>query len=103
MEARTPEQCREFLNGDLQRSWDSIDLYVKVPLQPWTRAALASFIFNVGAEAFRKSTLLRLINQGRVVEACNELLRWNKANSQEYPGLILRREAERHLCLGQAW
>jgi lysozyme len=103
MKARTPEQCREVLNIDLQRAWDSIDLYVRVPLHPWTRAALASFVFNVGADAFEKSTLLTLINQGRVMEACNELLKWTKANKQELRGLIRRREAERRLCLGKAW
>jgi lysozyme len=100
---RTEEQCRALLNSDLQRSWDAIDRYIKEPLKPWTRAALASFIFNVGVDAFSRSTLLKLLNQGRITDACNELLKWNKAGKQQLAGLIRRREAERRLCLGETW
>lgn len=101
--SRTLEECRELLSADLQRSWDAIDLYVKTPLEPWTRAALASFIFNVGSDAFAGSTLRSLLNQGRIVDACNELLKWNKADERQLAGLTRRREAERHLCLGEYW
>jgi lysozyme len=68
--------------------------------QPDTRiAALTSFAYNVGIDNFRKSTLLRKLNAGDIVGACNELPRWNKAKGQVLPGLVKRREAERQLCL----
>jgi lysozyme len=97
---RTEEQCSELLDRDLERSWRAIDLFVRVPLEPWTRAALASFIFNVGADAFSRSTLLRLLNEGRTDEACDELLKWNKVNKRSLSGLVRRREAEWRLCRG---
>jgi lysozyme len=100
---RSMPQCRELLSVDLQRSWDAIDRYVTVPLEPWTRAALASFIYNVGTDAFATSTLLKLLNQGRIIDACNELLKWSKAGNLNLTGLVRRRIAERHLCLGEPW
>jgi lysozyme len=97
------QECRILLNSDLQRSWDAVDQYVTISLEPWTRAALASFVYNVGADNFMASTLLKLLNQGRVTDACNELLKWNRAGKLYLTGLTRRREAERRLCLGESW
>jgi lysozyme len=101
--ARNLQECRTLLNSDLQRSWDTVGQYVTIPLEPWTRAALASFVYNVGADNFMASTLLKLLNQGRVTDACNELLKWNRAGKLYLTGLTRRREAERRLCLGESW
>jgi lysozyme len=98
--ARSLQECRILLNSDLQRSWDAVDQYVTISLEPWTRAALASFVYNVGADSFATSKLLKLLNQGRITEACNELLKWNRAGNLYLSGLTRRREAERRLCLG---
>lgn len=65
--------------------------------------ALVSFIYNVGIEAFRKSTARRRLNNGDRIEAADALLWWNKAriNGQlvESAGLTRRRKAERSLFL----
>jgi lysozyme len=98
---RTEEQCNDILKMDLDRSWNAIDHFVKVPLEPWTRAALASFIFNVGTGAFSRSTLLTLLNDGHTEKACDELLKWNKVHKQTVSGLARRREAEWRLCRGK--
>jgi lysozyme len=102
---RTAEDCRALLSADLQTAWEAEARCVSDAdqLPPWTRAAFASFIFNVGADAFCRSTAARLLNQGRVAEACREILRWTRAGGQEMRGLIRRREAEYRLCLGQEW
>ena len=74
-----------------------------------TGAAGALFIANVGVEAFRTSSFARLLNERKIVEACNSLLRWTKARAGPQGalvvvrGLINRRMAERSLCLGEAW
>jgi lysozyme len=99
--ARTADQCRDLLSVDLQRAWDAEDRYITVSLEPWTRAALASFIYNVGVDTFRKSTVLRLINHGKTLEACDALTWYDKANKQQLPGLVRRRAAERQLCRGE--
>lgn len=59
--------------------------------------ALTSLCYNIGQQAFRGSTLLRLINERKLAEAANELLKWNHAGGKVMPGLTLRREAERAL------
>jgi lysozyme len=99
--ARTAEQCKSLLSADLQTAWDVEDRTITVELEPWTRAALASFIYNVGVDTFRKSTVLQLINQGKTLEACDALTWYDKANKQQLPGLIRRRAAERQLCRGE--
>ena len=76
-----------------------VDRSARVPMPDTRRAALASFVYNVGPGAYQRSTLLRRLNGGDTVGGCNELLRWNRAGGQVLPGLTARREAERELCL----
>lgn len=61
--------------------------------------ALVCFVYNVGINAFKKSTLLRLINEGKIAEASDQFIRWNKDNGKEVPGLTNRRLDERQLFL----
>lgn len=93
------EECKELLAGDLGDAFDAVDEHVEVELPPTRRAALASFIYNVGEGAFQRSTLLRKLNAGQARQACEELLRWVYAKGRKLPGLVTRRRAERELCL----
>lgn len=61
--------------------------------------ALVSLSYNIGAGAFRKSTLVRYIAEGKMLEAADQFLRWNKAGGKELRGLTRRRKAERDLFL----
>lgn len=95
----TESDCRLMLEARVGEFAAQVQSLIAIP-QPDTRiAALTSFAYNVGIENFRKSTLLRKLNAGDAVGACNELPRWNKAKGQVLPGLVKRREAERQLCL----
>ncbi|MGL4561919.1 MAG: lysozyme [Brevinema sp.] len=40
--------------------------------------ALVSFVFNIGGEAFAKSTLLKHLKENKYLEASKEFARWNK-------------------------
>lgn len=103
-DTKTDAECLEILKRDLNKSWAAIDKYVTVDTEPWTRAAAADFALNVGIEAFRTSSFLRLLNEGKTHEACNSLLLWTRAGPKKnVKGLINRRVAERHLCLGEPW
>jgi GH24 family phage-related lysozyme (muramidase) len=82
------------LRHDLEWVESTINKHVKVPLTQNQYDALASFIYNVGAGAFRKSTLLRLLNQGDYDGAAGQFQRWNKAGGQVLKGLTRRRKAE---------
>lgn len=93
------EDCRLMLEQRVGEFAGQVQGLIALP-QPDSRiAALTSFAYNVGIENFRTSTLLRKLNAGDAVGACNELPRWNKAKGKVLPGLVTRREAERQLCL----
>lgn len=76
-----------------------IDALVKVPLTANQKAALADFIYNIGAPQFVASTLLRVLNAGDYAKAADQFPRWNLASGRILPGLVKRRNAERALFL----
>lgn len=84
---------------DLQWVETAIDTYVQVPLNQNQYDALTSFIYNIGGTAFRKSTLLKKLNQKDYNGAANELLRWDKQKGKVLRGLTKRRQLEKDLFL----
>lgn len=92
-------ECTALLQQDLGDAFAVVDRRTKVELPPPTRAALASFVYNVGAGNFARSTLLRKLNQGDLHGACHELSRWVYAGGRRLNGLVKRRATERELCL----
>lgn len=94
----TDEECERLLHEDLSDAVDAVDRLVTVQLPVERRAALVSFVFNVGEQAFSQSTLLRKLNSGDVAGACAELDRWVYAGGRVLPGLVKRRATERELC-----
>ena len=93
----TREQCEEMLYKDLAKHADALSC-VRAPLTDAQRAAFLSFAFNVGDDAFCRSTLVRKANAGDMDGACAELSRWTYAGGKQLPGLVKRRAAERQLC-----
>ena len=96
---KTDEECLDSLAEELTDHHKKMMLYIKTPISVKEEAAYLSFTYNVGVGAFSKSTLIKKLNTGDRVGACNELLRWNKAGGKVLRGLTLRRETERTLCL----
>lgn len=81
-------------------------LPITPPVPVYTEAAFISFHYNVGAAAFKSSTLLRKVKAGDLKGACNELPRWVKVKGVTLRGLENRRFlgdserlSERTLCL----
>ena len=95
------EEAISFLQQDLTRFEKSINDAVKVSINDNQFSALASFTYNVGSGAFRSSTLLRLLNEGKIREAADQFPRWNRAGGRALAGLTRRRRAERKLFLGE--
>ncbi|TMU24617.1 lysozyme [Halomonas sp. ATBC28] len=93
------ERCTELLQADLGHAFSAVDRRAQLDLPPPTRAALASFVYNVGEGAFARSTLLRKLNAGDLRGACHELSRWVYAGGRKLNGLVKRRATERELCL----
>jgi len=97
-QTKTQAECDELLKADLGEALEAVDRQLP-NAPPLTRAAFGSFVYNVGAGAFNRSTLLRKARAGDWVGACNELPRWVYAGGRQLPGLVARRQAERELCL----
>lgn len=99
-EVFTKEACEDFLKSDLEIAANGVEQVVIVDIPDHSKAAFISFVYNVGLNKFKRSTMLKLINQGRLAEACHELPKWVYAKGKKLPGLVKRRQAEMQLCLG---
>ena len=64
-------------------------------------AAVADFVYNLGAGRLATSTLRKKINAGDMVGAEAEFSRWVFTRGVKMPGLVRRREAERLLFANQ--
>lgn len=101
------EECRARLDQDMQEAIGHVERCVP-GLPEHQLAALADAVFNLGPDVVcnvKKSSVARLAQAGRVEEACDALLRWNKVKKAgmaiELPGLTKRRQRERDLCQGR--
>lgn len=102
----TTRQASEILSRDLAIFVAAVNASVKVPLNQNEFDALVSLAFNIGAGAFKGSTLLRKLNAGDRKGAADQFLVWNKitvnGKKQSLRGLTTRREAERKQFLSRA-
>lgn len=91
----------QLLSADVRRAEQAVMRLVRVALTRAQFDALVSFVFNVGAGNFRRSTLLRRVNDGHFHAVPNELMKWTKVrvdgNPVQLRGLVLRRAAEARL------
>jgi len=92
-------ECKALLVKELQVYANGINNCTTVHLPDERFVALTSFAYNVGVSAACKSSVVRLINQGKTREGCDALMKWNKAAGIVFRGLTNRRAAERQLCL----
>ena len=95
----TIDQCKDMLAARVEEFGAGVDRCVTSVLPPTRKAALVSFSYNVGINAFCGSTLVKKLNAGDVAGACNELNRWTRAGGIVLPGLVKRRAEEREMCL----
>lgn len=95
----TKAGAEELLKHDLAWVEEALKQYVKVPLTQNQYDALASFVYNLGASNFKRSTLLKLLNKGNYQGAADQLLRWDKQKGKVLRGLTIRRNHERDLFL----
>ena len=100
------EECRARLDDDMLDAIRAVDRCVP-GLPDRVLAAFGDAVYNIGPRIAcdtSKSTAARLLKQGRLPEACQELPKWNKANvggsMVPLPGLTKRRKAEMAICLG---
>jgi GH24 family phage-related lysozyme (muramidase) len=101
----TLAECDAFINDDMRAAIAEVEACapgLPVPVL----AAFADAVYNLGGRIAcdkKSSTAARYLAAGKLVEACNQLPRWNKASVMgvmtPLRGLTKRRTDERNLCL----
>lgn len=69
-------ECATLLAKDADKAAQGVDRAVKTPISYQERDAYTSFVYNVGIGAFQSSQMLKLVNQNKRVQACEEFPRW---------------------------
>ncbi|MDB5475712.1 MAG: lysozyme family protein [Phenylobacterium sp.] len=99
----TEEDAEALLLYDLIAVSHAVNEWSYAPLTQNQFDALASFAFNIGLENFRRSSVLKRINEGALIQAACAMELWRKA---EFGGerividaLVRRRASEKALFL----
>ena len=92
-------QCKALLLADLNKEADGIDQCIHVTMPDTRYVAVLSLAHNIGVGGVCRSSVVRLLNEGRTAEACDFFLHYNRAAGFVMPGLTRRREEEKSLCL----
>ena len=96
----SPEKALTVALRDVQRFEGSLKDCVTVPLHQHEYDAYISLSYNIGSNAFCRSTLVRKLNAEDYSGACQEILRWDKFQGKPLAGLTKRRKEEHQKCLG---
>lgn len=113
----THQECDAMTQRDVLEATKIVESAVTVPISTETAAALTSFVYNVGPSTFKKSSVLRYINQGNIRRGCERLTAFVcitvpfgqgdasgpctsiNQNKKRLNGLYRRRVAEKEMCL----
>ena len=93
------KQAEDILKNDLIKFEKVINDSVCVELNQNQFDALVSFVFNIGATAFKKSTMLKFLNANHFPLAAGQFDRWVYIKGEKSNGLINRRKKEKELFL----
>lgn len=99
------EECKSRLDKDMLIAINQVDSCVPgLPVE--VLAAFGDAVYNMGPTIAcnkKESTAARYLYQGELLQACNQLPRWNKSKVMglfiELPGLTTRRLKEKELCI----
>jgi lysozyme len=98
---KTPEECQNMLEVRLEEFYgNALACLPELENQGEKRkAAHISLIYNIGAGAYCKSSVVRLAKAGYWKESCDAFLKFRFAKGIPLPGLTNRRNHEREYCL----
>lgn len=95
----THQECNALKLKEVTQHGSELLACIDAPITQGMYEAFASWAYNVGTGAACGSTAVRLLNEQRFREACDQLLRWNRAGGKVVRGLDNRRRAEHALCI----
>lgn len=92
------DDAERTLLGKVEKYYNQVKKLAPSDLTENQLAALTSFVYNVGVNAFKNSSLLKLIKQDPGHSRVRyEFSRWNKSRGIALAGLIKRRKEEADL------
>ena len=97
----TQEQADARLKDDVARFAQGVSALIKTaPTTQGQFDALVSLSFNIGLQALKESTLLRMHIDADYTGAAGQFPRWTRAAGKVMPGLVKRRAAEQRIYMG---
>lgn len=100
MRRYSDKECLDLLNEGVKSF--SEEVLAVTPIlanRPIQLAAATSLAYNIGINAYAKSTVARRFNAGDIKGGCEAFKMWVKAGGKTVQGLVNRREAEYKLCV----
>ncbi|MEZ8468503.1 lysozyme [Vibrio splendidus] len=102
----TEQQAAEYFVEDIATAERVVNKHITQTASQGEYDMMVSFVFNLGAGNFTRSTLLKKFNRGDHVGACNEYPRWVFVNGKDCrlkqsncAGIPKRRTKEKDVCL----
>lgn len=99
----TKQECLQILAKDLPKYDAPLQKCIKpevyAALPPHRHAALVSLAYNIGPASVCRSSVVRDLNAGRVRQACDDFMKFDRAGGRVIQGLVNRRRQERVACL----
>jgi lysozyme len=95
----TQERAEDLLRQGVDKFAAKVDKLITAKVNQNERGACVSLTYNIGPDAFAKSTALRELNADNKDKAAAAFRMWNKDNGKVEKGLVNRREAEIKLFL----
>ncbi|MEZ9503242.1 lysozyme [Vibrio sp. 10N.286.51.B11] len=102
----TEQQAAVYFVEDISAAEQVVNKHINQTASQGEYDMMVSFVFNLGAGNFTRSTLLKKFNQGDHQGACNEYPRWVFVNGKDCrfkqsncAGIPKRRTKEQQVCL----
>ena len=101
MRRYTAAECQAMLDKAIKQDFAPkvLQCAPSIADKPYIAAASISLSYNIGTNAFCRSTIAKRFNRGDYLGGCNAFLMWNRAGGRVVKGLENRRKDERNLCL----
>lgn len=99
----TQKQAEEWLREDLAEIAETLKPHLRVQVTPNQLGAMCSLGYNIGPGNLVKSSVVKYLNEGKLNDAAQAFLRWNKVRDPktgqlvERKGLTRRRTDEKWL------
>lgn len=97
----TSVEALKRLGKDVEKFETAVKTCAPVPMYQYEFDAYVSLTYNIGPNAFCKSTLAKKLIQYNYEGACKEILRWDRFQGKPLKGLTIRRQEEYKTCIGE--